>query len=583
MNSLLDDVVRAFTGAKSAACKRKLSELAGLVVAPGADEADLRTQLRQCAVPCSAVEVNSGLAGRGVEELALPLERACTVLDRSSPWVPACPPAKPASYAEGFKPSGYEPGYLEMVFPHGRDSRLNFEAASHTYFVDRRVTTGSVTYLAGSASKPFDGEGAVLMMRASRSQAWPRIQYVLGAMYQPELKQLPNLDGLGMMIVQVKGSERRTRAAIVPQEKEQILKNSSAKENFNQMFQAWQSLPRPQVLLLEALLARAEETPGDSPIFGAENFELWTFERELEMEKILQMWHFNGQEKANMGTDAHYQIELWLNCDCCRDDELEVLHALQFIGTTLADLQAKAFRTEWRIFGEAEDLAGSIDFVARLPGGSLAIVDWKRSDKLRKSTRAFSYNERMAEPLDNLQDCKIAVYALQLNIYRWLLETYYGEHIELMILVSVHPQAPFVTAVPDLRLEVSYLMAERRWKHGAILRAEASAPLALLCAHSRQLMTDPVRLSDARYYQRACARRLLGRGREKTGSELLGNEELRRVASRLVEDQLKTTQGEVESEAVRVALAALLEKRRDWEDIMPEGGLRVADARIVFG
>ena len=373
------------------------------------------------------------------------------------------------------------------------------------------------------------------------------------------------------------------RQVIVPEEKEQILENGLAKEDPIPMYQAWQSLPRPQVLLVDVLLARAEETPGDPPIFGAENIELWTFQRELDMSEILQMWYENGQEKANMGTDAHYQIELWLNCDCCRDEELEVGHALQFIGTTLADLQAKAFRTEWRIFGEAENLAGSIDFVARLPGGSLAIVDWKRSDKLRKSTRAFSYNERMAEPLDNLQDCKIAVYALQLNIYRWLLETYYGEHIELMILVSVHPQAPFVTAVPDLRLEVSYLMAERRWKHGAILRAEASAPLALLCAHSRQLMTDPVQLSDARYYQRACARRLLGRGREKTGSELLGNEELRRVAARLVEDQLKTTQGEVESEAVRVALAALLEKRRAWEDIMPEGGLRVADARIVCG
>ena len=568
MDILLDEVVRAFTEAKSPVRKRKLSELAGSVVAPGADETELRARLRQCAVPCSAVEVNSGFGGREVEEFALPLERACTVRDRSSPWVPACSPAKPASYAEGFKPSDYEPGYLEMVYRHSRDSRLNFEAASHTYFVDGRVTTGSVTYLAGSASKPFDGEGAVLMMRASRSQAWPRLQYVLGAMHQPELKQLPNLDGLGMMIVQVKGSERKTRAAIVPQEKDQILGNSSAKENPNHMFQ-------------EALLARAEETPGDSPIFGAENFELWTFERELDMEEILQMWHAHGQEKANMGTDAHYQIELWLNCDCCRDDELEVGHALQFIGTTLADLQAKAFRTEWRIFGEAEDLAGSIDFVARLPGGSLAIVDWKRSDKLRKSTRAFSYNERMAEPLDNLQDCKIAVYALQLNIYRWLLETYYGEHIEVMILVSVHPQVPFVTAVPDLRLEVSYLMAERRRKHGALLRAEASAPLALLCAHSRQLMTDPVQLSDGRYYQRACARRLLGRGHEKMGSELLGNEELRQVAARLVEDQWQTPQGKVESEAVQVALAALLETRRAWEDIMPEGGLQVADARIV--
>lgn len=468
-----------------------------------------------------------------------------------------------------------------MVYPHIRDARLDFEAASHTYFVDGHATSGSVTYLAGSASKPFDGEAAVLMMRASRSQAWPRLQYVVGSAHQPELKQLPCLDDLGLLLVQIAGSDRKTRAALLPQERAQILENASTRGNPVQLFQAWQTLPRPQALLLEELLERAGETPGDPPSLGAENFELWTFEREMDMEEILQMWHANGQEKANMGTDAHYQIELWLNCDCCRTDEPEVVHALQFMGTVLADLQAKAFRTEWRIFGEAEDLAGSIDFAARLPGGSLALVDWKRSDKLRKSTRAFSYNERMAEPLDNLQDCKIAVYALQLNIYRWLLETYYGERIGLMILVSVHPEVPFVTAVPDLRLEVSYLMAERRRKHAAIRRAEASAPPALLCAHSRQLMTDPVQLSDGRYYQRACARRLLSRGHEKPGNELPGNEELRQVAARLVEAEFQTPQGKLESEAVQAALAALLENRQAWEDIMPEGGLQVADAHLA--
>ena len=218
VDTLLDDVVRAFTEAKSPARKRKLSELAALVVAPGADETELRIRLTQFVAPCSAMEVNSGCCGREAEGSSLALERACTVLDRSSPWVPCCPPAKPASYAGGFKPSDYEPGYLQMVHPHSRDSRLNFEAAFHTYFVDGRAATGSVTYLAGSSSKAFDGEGAVLMMRASRSQAWPRLQYVRGAMHQPELNQLAALDGLGIMIVQVTGSERKTRAAILPQE-----------------------------------------------------------------------------------------------------------------------------------------------------------------------------------------------------------------------------------------------------------------------------------------------------------------------------------------------------------------------------
>ena len=38
-----------------------------------------------------------------------------------------------------------------------------------------------------------------------------------------------------------------------------------------------------------------------------------------------------------------------------------------------------AFRTEWMIYGDAERLAGSIDFVASNARGDLVIFDWKRS------------------------------------------------------------------------------------------------------------------------------------------------------------------------------------------------------------
>jgi len=51
VDTLMDDVVRAFTEAKSLALKRKLSELAGLAMAPGADETVLRAELTQYVLP----------------------------------------------------------------------------------------------------------------------------------------------------------------------------------------------------------------------------------------------------------------------------------------------------------------------------------------------------------------------------------------------------------------------------------------------------------------------------------------------------------------------------------------------------
>eukprot|EP00933_Yihiella_yeosuensis_P037304 TRINITY_DN31209_c0_g2_i1.p1 TRINITY_DN31209_c0_g2~~TRINITY_DN31209_c0_g2_i1.p1 ORF type:complete len:401 (-),score=64.14 TRINITY_DN31209_c0_g2_i1:193-1350(-) len=336
---------------------------------------------------------------------------------------------------------------------------------------------------------------------------------------------------------------------------------------------------------IQELLQRAQETPGPWPLpftagrgsdLSLSGFQIWSFERAMEPEEILQFWDRKGQEAANRGTEAHYQIELWLNCEGCRLNEPEVALGLEFIGSDLSGLGAKVYRTEWRIFGEAEDIAGSIDFAGKLPSGELILVDWKRSDKLRKGTRSFADSDRMAEPFEHLADCKCAVYALQLNLYRWLLEAYYGERVALMVLVSVHPEAPFVTAVPDLKLEVSYLMQERRRRHSALLRAEAQAPEILRCAHTRQLMTDPV-IVEGKRYQRNCARRILrGHGCDNLQSD----NELRQASEELLKIQNSTPQGLRDAEEVQRRLADLLARRRNWKELMPPDGLPISNAYL---
>ncbi|CAE7546679.1 unnamed protein product, partial [Symbiodinium sp. CCMP2456] len=325
--------------------------------------------------------------------------------------------------------------YLEMVNAHPRDDWLVFDSASHTYFLEGRALSGSVTYLASSLSEDFDGRAAIQAMRNGRSQAWPRVRYTLGAKPVDLCSLRPGPFGLLLG----ERASQRTRAAM-PSEQVAAL-----------FLQCGADIARWQLALQEELLNRACMTfgPGPPMTIGPDQ-QLWTYERELSEEEILQQWQLCGRDAADRGTEAHYQIELWLNRDGCRLEEIEVQHSLQFMAL-LAQSGAKAFRTEWRIFGEEEDLAGSIDFAARLPHGGLVLVDWKRSDKLEKGLRnAF---RRMAAPFEHLHDCKGAVYSLQLNLYRWILEKYYGEKISSMILVSVHPDAPFATAVPDLHLE----------------------------------------------------------------------------------------------------------------------------------
>jgi len=60
VDTLMDDVVRAFTEAKSLACKCKLSELAGLIMVLGVDEMELRAWLMQYSLPSFAHVVGFG-------------------------------------------------------------------------------------------------------------------------------------------------------------------------------------------------------------------------------------------------------------------------------------------------------------------------------------------------------------------------------------------------------------------------------------------------------------------------------------------------------------------------------------------
>ena len=162
------------------------------------------------------------------------------MLDKCSSWVPAFPPAKPVSYGELLKPSDYERGYLAMVYPHITHFRLNFEVASHTYFVDGRAAIGSVTYLAGFVSRPFDGEWGSFNDEGIEKSGLAKVTIRSWCDSSSRLEAAARSGCLGIVVVQVTASERRSPAAIVPGETEHILEDASAKENPIWMFQAWQ-------------------------------------------------------------------------------------------------------------------------------------------------------------------------------------------------------------------------------------------------------------------------------------------------------------------------------------------------------
>lgn len=111
------------------------------------------------------------------------------------------------------------------------------------------------------------------------------------------------------------------------------------------------------------------------------------------------------------------------------------------------------YRTEWRVFDEDVDIAGSVDMVYMNPKtGNLLIYDWKRTKDLPKT--AFR-NKRGVWPVAHLPDSKFWAYSLQLNMYRWMLEKNYGVKVEGLVLVACHCDRDSYLAEP-----VSFMDAE---------------------------------------------------------------------------------------------------------------------------
>jgi ATP-dependent exoDNAse (exonuclease V) beta subunit len=180
-------------------------------------------------------------------------------------------------------------------------------------------------------------------------------------------------------------------------------------------------------------------------------------------EEIKGEWAENGRVASEAGTAMHLAIEMFLNASpqyrdaVTRDlpltdfaeelahkyipqetyDTIEWKYFMRFWKKYGDDLEP--YRTEWEVWVEEIRLSGSIDMIFRRKSdGKFLIYDWKRSKEIKTENRFQSG----LGPVSHLPDSNYWHYSLQLNVYRWVLEKYYGLEIADMYLLILHPNAP---------------------------------------------------------------------------------------------------------------------------------------------
>jgi len=156
-------------------------------------------------------------------------------------------------------------------------------------------------------------------------------------------------------------------------------------------------------------------------------------------EEIINGWSESGKEASGLGTAMHLSIEQFMNgahdiieTDVKSSKEWE--YFTNFWNDCGPDLVP--YRMEWEVFSTEHKLAGSIDAIFYRPSdGKHVIYDWKRSKEIKMGNDF----EKGYYPLDHLPNCNYWHYTLQLNIYKWFLETFYGLQIGDLYIIILHP------------------------------------------------------------------------------------------------------------------------------------------------
>jgi hypothetical protein len=156
-------------------------------------------------------------------------------------------------------------------------------------------------------------------------------------------------------------------------------------------------------------------------------------------QQIKDEWSNSGKEASGAGTAMHLAIEQFMHgseevIEPSVKETKEWRFFMNFWKECGDDLVP--YRSEWEVYSEPHKLAGSIDMIYyRKSDGKHVIYDWKRSKGI-KTDNSF---ENGYSPLAHLPNCNYWHYTLQLNVYKWFLETYYGLEIGDLYIVIFHP------------------------------------------------------------------------------------------------------------------------------------------------
>jgi hypothetical protein len=154
----------------------------------------------------------------------------------------------------------------------------------------------------------------------------------------------------------------------------------------------------------------------------------------MTAQDIVFLWDENGRQSMEQGKEMHKLIERHFKKDL-KENEYSVTLA-QYLNW-LVESGNTQLESEFIVYNPENDIAGSIDGIYKTRDNKLKLVDFKRIESIDTVDK---YEHRTAySPITDLENCNGEKYFLQLNMYKYMLERFYGVKIDSMCLLLLHP------------------------------------------------------------------------------------------------------------------------------------------------
>ena len=447
---------------------------------------------------------------------------------------------------------------LELRHAHEGDAHIVFHELPHIYVVHGVPMEISVTSLIAPYAEVFDGATAITKMRSSRNEAWPKLKYAIEA----EAATLSDVERGGRFLAVCDGKTvfagsvppNAGRAAIVTGIGHRLRGKNFTELKFYRYERAMSD---------DEIYAAWDDNRERAANAGTEaHYQMERFANSMPC-RIADVEVQNGM-RFLAGTLAPIGFKVYrTEWEIYSRDE-EVAGSIDLVGTAPDPRFADALRTLAGLFqteggsvlgaltgydlrdacvawearrrrttvvdGDEEPhgctttcapLLALLDKVPPLEAHTLdtmdpahdeairaadelstlrlVVVDWKRATNHDIHSR---FRRTLAPPFAHIDDTAVAKFAVQLGVYKYILERRMGFRVMALALAGVHPDSPFHTFVPYLRTEVEYLMGRRRARVAAKTTMRATGVEAPRCSASGDYAWIAVRGPDGALYHR---------------------------------------------------------------------------------